>query len=69
MELVSVKVENFKSIEDSEEFSIEQVTCLVGKNESGKSALLQALYKLNPENDEDRRFDDVQEYPRRRLTE
>lgn len=69
MKLVSVKVENFKSIEDSEEFSVEQVTCLVGKNEAGKSALLQALYKLNPENEEHRDFDDVEEYPRRRLTD
>lgn len=68
MKLVSVQVENFKSIEDSEEFSLDQITCLVGKNEAGKSALLQALYKLNPENDEDKEFDDVEEYPRRHLT-
>jgi len=29
------------------------MTCLVGKNESGKSAILQALYKLNPVDKED----------------
>lgn len=69
MRLLSVKVEDFKCVEDSEKFSIDQVTCLVGKNESGKSALLQALYKLNPDREEQRDFNLVEEYPRRYLTE
>jgi len=38
----------YKSVEDSNEFSVDQVTCLVGKNEAGKTAVLDALYKLNP---------------------
>ncbi len=37
MILKLAKVENFKCIEDSNEFSVEQVTCLIGKNESGKT--------------------------------
>ncbi|MCW4038855.1 MAG: ATP-binding protein [Candidatus Bathyarchaeota archaeon] len=49
MKLESVKIENFKSILDTTEFSVKNVTCLVGKNEAGKSAILQALYKLNPD--------------------
>jgi hypothetical protein len=41
-------VRNYKSVENSGEFSVDQITCLVGKNEAGKSAILDALYKLNP---------------------
>jgi AAA15 family ATPase/GTPase len=36
----------------------------VGKNESGKTALLQALYKLNPIIEQRGTFDVVDEYPR-----
>lgn len=49
MKLVKAQVTYYRSIEDSQEFDIEQdVTCLVGKNESGKTTVLQALYLLNP---------------------
>ena len=65
MRLKSVRVQNYKCIEDSTEFSIEPVTCLVGKNESGKTALLQALYKLNPDIEKRKAFDLLEEYPRR----
>ena len=61
-----VRVENYKCIEDSKEFSIDQVTCLVGKNEAGKTALLEALYKLNPV-EADRADFDENEFPRRHL--
>ena len=47
MLLVDVRIKNYKCILDSETFTVDQMTCLVGKNESGKSAILQALYKLN----------------------
>src|SRR4051812_23478792 len=40
MKLVEAHVTNFRSAEDSEAFKVEQVTCLVGKNEAGKSAIL-----------------------------
>ena len=53
MLLIDVRIKNYKCILDSETFSIDQLTCLVGKNESGKSAILQALYKLNPVDKED----------------
>jgi len=69
MILKSVRVENFKCIEDSNEFSIEPVTCLVGKNESGKTALLQALYKLNPDIPGEGDFEPLLEYPRRKWSE
>ncbi len=42
MILKSVRIENFKCIEDSKEFSLDPVTCLVGKNEADKLSLGQA---------------------------
>lgn len=49
MKLKSVQVKNFKNILDSTEVDIQSdVTCFVGKNESGKTAFLQALHRLNP---------------------
>lgn len=66
MLLASARIKNYKCIEDTGVFRLDRVTCLVGKNESGKSAILQALYKLNPVVTDENRFDDVIEYPRRR---
>jgi len=48
MKLIKAQVTNFRSVEDSGEFDIDQVTSLVGKNEAGKSALLLAITALNP---------------------
>lgn len=49
MKLKSVRIRMFRNILDSAEVAIEdKVTCLVGKNESGKSAFLNALWRLNP---------------------
>jgi len=67
MRLISVRVENFKCVEDSTTFSIDDVTCLVGKNEAGKTALLEALHKLNPASQDEANFNE-EEYPRRHLT-
>lgn len=65
MRLTTVHVEHFKSVRDSGEFKIdEKITCLVGKNESGKTALLQAIAKLNPLRPDDGKFDFDLEYPR-----
>ena len=63
MLLVDVRIKNYKCILDSEIFTVDQMTCLVGKNESGKSAILQALYKLNPVDKEDI-YDALYEYPK-----
>ena len=49
MRLKSVRIRNFRNIVDSGEVEIDgTVTCLVGKNESGKTAFLQALHRLSP---------------------
>jgi energy-coupling factor transporter ATP-binding protein EcfA2 len=65
MILESARVENYKCIDDSTEFSLRSLTALVGKNESGKTALLKALYRINPILPVDGNFLDT-EYPRRR---
>lgn len=48
MLLTEFQVENFRSIDKSEWIDIEDVTALIGTNESGKTNLLCALWKLNP---------------------
>lgn len=69
MQLRKARITNFKIVEDSNEFALDQVTCLVGKNESGKTAVLQALYRLNPYEANKAEYDKVEEYPRRYLLE
>lgn len=49
MKIKSFRVQKFRSIVDSGSIDLQDdVTCLVGKNEAGKSALLEALYLFNP---------------------
>ena len=49
MKLTSFRVRRYKNVLDSTEVSVEpDVTTLVGMNESGKSTMLDALYRLNP---------------------
>ena len=63
MKLVKAQVQYFRSILDSTEVEIqEDVTCLVGKNESGKTAFLEALRRLNPAQGNPK-FVTVQHYP------
>ena len=69
MQLQTVHVTNFRSAEDSEEFNVERVTCLVGKNEAGKSAILLALAALNPHKATPATLDKERDYPRRSLTQ
>ena len=42
------KIQNYRNIGDSGWIPLETVTALVGRNESGKTALLKALHKFNP---------------------
>lgn len=67
MILREVRIRKYKSIEDSGPIPVESgVTCLVGKNESGKTAVLEALYKLKPvAGGEEAVFDELYDYPRR----
>jgi len=46
MELKSFRIQNFKSIKDTGwiNFSADNITALIGQNESGKTSILEALY-------------------------
>lgn len=49
MKLKTVQIDHFKHLLDSTEVAIQpDITCLVGKNESGKTAFLEALRRLKP---------------------
>lgn len=65
MILKKVKISDFHSIRDSNEFSIGDITCLVGKNEAGKTAVLEALRRLNPVEAKLGEFSITDDYPRR----
>ncbi len=69
MLLKDVRIRDYRSVEDSGVVPIDiDVTCLVGKNESGKTAFLQALHLLNPLNPikGKKKYDEVMDYPSRK---
>jgi len=66
MKLTKIQVTNFRCIEDSNIFEIGDLTCLVGKNEAGKTAILKALHGVAPY--DSFRYDKTRDYPRRYLT-
>ena len=69
MKLIEVRIQKFRSITDTGWFTIDDfVTGLVGKNESGKTNALQALYKLNGIDNHENNFDVEQDYPRKEMT-
>jgi recombinational DNA repair ATPase RecF len=63
---IQFKVTNFRNIDDSGWIPIERVTAFVGRNESGKTALLKALHKFNPATPEP--YKPQREFPRDRFT-
>lgn len=65
MKLIKAQVQNYRSVEDSEEFEIGDLTCLVGKNEAGKTALLSAMRALRPSKSQSFDIDETIDYPRR----
>lgn len=67
MELKTARIQNFRSVEDSGEFTVEHLTCLVGKNEAGKTGILQALAGLNPHPATPFSYDIERDYPKRFL--
>lgn len=60
------RVQNYRNIDDSGWIPVERVTNFVGRNESGKTALLKALHKFNPATPEP--YDPQREFPRDRYT-
>ena len=69
MKLKQVQVTNYRCILDSGEVDIGETTCLVGKNESGKTAFLKALEGLRPVDDSAAKYNKIQDYPRRYYSE
>lgn len=68
MKLEAVTVQLYRNFVDAQRIVIEpDVTCLVGKNESGKTTILKALHRLKPANSADTEFNLTTEYPRWRL--
>jgi len=65
MRLTHAQITNFRSVDDSTEFRIGDVTCLVGKNESGKTTILQAIEKLRPVSGKEKSYSKLKDYPRR----
>jgi predicted ATP-dependent endonuclease of OLD family len=67
MKLISAKIQNFKSIDNSTEVKIdEKITALVGQNESGKTAFLQSLHKARS-SETGIGYDVTEDYPRKDL--
>jgi len=67
--LEDVRIRDYRSVEDSGAVPIDgDVTCFVGKNESGKTAFLQAVHLLNPLNPikGKTKYDEVMDYPSRK---
>lgn len=69
MKLIKARITNYRSVLDTGEFTLSGVTCLVGKNESGKTTVLQALERIDPVDKLKKKFDRVLEYPRGHLAE
>jgi len=64
MKLFKARVQNYRSIIDTDEFEIESLkTILVGPNEAGKTVLLKALQQLSKPDDING-FDILRDYPR-----
>ena len=67
MKLTGFRVTNFRSVRDSGWIDVDNVTALVGTNESGKTNLLIPLWKLKPANDE--RVNPIPDFPRKRYSD
>lgn len=64
MRLIKARVQNYRSVVDSDYFEVEHgKTILVGPNEAGKTAILQALQQLNHPKGV-KRLDPLRDYPR-----
>ena len=67
--LTSVEIHKYKCVENPQSFDVdEKITVLVGKNESGKTAVLQGVAKTNFFLDDNAfKFSETEDYPRKEL--
>src|SRR6202051_3125409 len=64
MQLTAFRIFKYRNIEDSGLVKLaDRLTCIVGKNQSGKTNLLKALQKLNP-HDKSIKYDVRSDWPR-----
>ncbi len=67
MKLISFQIKNYKVIDNTELVKVDpKVTALVGKNESGKTAVMKTMWKNK--NVADAAFDKLYDYPRDRYS-
>lgn len=66
LKAIRFRVQNFRNIDDSGWIPLDSVTAFVGRNESGKTALLKALHKFNPASPSP--YNPQREFPRDRYT-
>lgn len=69
MMLVSAHATNYRNVINSNPVTIGASTCLVGKNEAGKTAFLKALEGLRSTNPEFKEYGKTENYPRRFLAD
>jgi predicted ATPase len=67
MKLTAFRIENYRCILDSGWIDVDDIAVIVGKNESGKTSLLKALWKFKPFHDVN--YDLDREWPRGRRKE
>ncbi len=67
MRLTQFRVTNFRSVDDSGWIEVDDVTALIGVNESGKTNLLAPLWKLNPAREGE--IQPTSDYPKRTFGE
>ena len=67
IKLVKADIERYKCIEKKQSFNVEEdITVLVGVNESGKTSILEALAKTNYFEEDDKfKFDMTHDFPRK----
>jgi hypothetical protein len=68
MRLSKYKVNKFRSVKGTEWIDVDQWTCLVGLNDSGKTNFLLPLWKFNPADDATQ-IDLLLDYPRDEYSE
>jgi ABC-type transport system involved in cytochrome c biogenesis ATPase subunit len=69
MKLIQAHATNYRNIIDSNPVDIVQSTCLVGKNEAGKTAFLKALEGLRSTDSAFKQYGKTENYPRRHLAD
>jgi len=63
MDLNALRVQNYRSIDDSGWVSVDDFLTLIGRNESGKTAFMQAVQGINPPSSADE-YVPYEDYPR-----